>query len=114
MTAPVDRGLDLASRIAGGVVLGLLLGLAAASSCSCSPPPSPMCPSRADDAETPAELAQGDACHRAGVRLHALGCKEWRPDWDAFCTEMQKQSVPICAVKLSKVTSCADVDRVCR
>jgi hypothetical protein len=110
----IDRCLDLGWRISGGVVLGLVLGLLAGASCSCSPPPSPSCPSRVDDTETPAELGLGDACHRAGLRLAELKCPEARPDWDAFCHEMAKQGVPLCPAKLAKVATCADVAKVCR
>lgn len=108
------RGLDLAWRTAGGALLGLVLGLVAASSCACGPHPSPSCPIRIDDSETPAELAAGDACHRAGLRLKALGCAEYRADWDLFCREMQAQHVPICAVKLSRAKSCEEARAVCR
>ena len=103
--------LDLAARVAVGAIVGIVLGLAAAS---CGPHPSPSCPVRFDDAETTAELAAGDACHRAGLRLKALGCEEYRADWDDFCREMQKRGVPICAVKLSRAKSCAEVEATCR
>jgi len=107
------RGLDLASRLAGGAVLGLVLGILAAASCSCSPPP-PVCPSRQDDTESPAELAGGDACHRAGLQLAKVCPTLWRSDWDDFCREMGRQSVPLCPAKLAKVTSCAEANEVCR
>ena len=108
---PMSARLDLAARVALGAILGLVLGLAAAS---CGQLPSPSCPVRFDDAETTAELAAGDACHRAGLQLKALGCAEARPDWDTFCREMQRQGVPICAAKLSRAKSCEAAREVCR
>lgn len=108
------RGLDLAARISGGVILGLVLGMLAAASCACGPQPPPVCPSRTDDAETPVELARGDACHRAGLRLAELGCKEARPDWDEFCREMAQQGVPICPAKIAKITKCSELAGICR
>lgn len=108
---PMSVRLDLAARVAVGAIVGLVIGLAAAS---CGPQPSPSCPVRFDDAETTAELAAGDACHRAGLRLKAMGCAEFRADWDDFCREMQRQGVPICAVKLSRSKSCEAAREVCR
>lgn len=77
-------------------------------------PPSQVCPDRRDDAETPAEAAQGDACHRAGLRLAKLGCPEARPDWDAFCHNAVENSVPLCPTKLARIKSCSEVADVCR
>lgn len=108
------RGLDLASRIAGGVILGLVLGMLAAAHCACGPQPPPVCPSRVDDAETPVEIARGDACHRAGLQLAKVCPKLWRKDWDDFCHEMGRQGVPLCPAKLAKATSCAEAEAVCR
>lgn len=89
------------------LVLALLLG--------CSPAaPAPVCPDRRDDTETPAEASQGDACHRAGLRLAKLGCPEARPDWDAFCHNAVENGVPLCPTKLARVKSCAEVADVCR
>lgn len=109
----VDRGLDLATRLAGGAVLGLVLGLLAAASCSCSPQP-PVCPSRQDDTESPAELAGGDACHRAGLRLQTLKCPQYRSDWDQFCRHMVAEGIPICPAKIARAKSCGEVESICR
>jgi len=109
----VDRGLDLATRLAGGAVLGLVLGLLAAASCSCSPQP-PVCPSRQDDTESPAELAGGDACHRAGENLAKVCPALWRKDWDDFCRSAQEGGAMLCPAKLAKVRSCKEADEVCR
>ena len=114
MIANFESGLDLCWRISGGIVLGLVLGLLAGASCSCSPPPSPSCPSRVDDTETPAELAQGDACHRAGVNLAKVCPALYRKDWDEFCREMGKQGVPLCPARLAKAKSCAEANATCR
>jgi len=92
------------------VALALAVGILAAA---CSPQP-PVCPSRQDDTESPAELAGGDACHRAGVRLQALGCPEARADWDDFCHHMAKEGVPICPAKIAKIAKCSDLAGVCR
>lgn len=79
----------------------------------CSPPP-PACPPRQDDPETPLEAKQGDACHRAGVNLAVVCPRLWRKDWDDFCHTMVDTKVPLCPVKLAKVKSCAEADKVCR
>lgn len=107
------RELERAARLAGGVALLIVGALLAGASCSCSPPP-PVCPSRQDDTESPAELAGGDACHRAGLQLARVCPKLWRADWDDFCREMGRQGVPLCPAKLAKVTSCAAANEVCR
>jgi hypothetical protein len=97
-----------------GVILPLFVALVACN--GCEPPTKPVTPERwQDEAETPEELAASpDACHRAGVHLHDLGCSSWRPDWDSFCHAMVDAKVPICAVKLSRVKSCDEADEVCR
>ncbi len=83
----------------------------------CSPARPAACPDRSDDQETDAELAGAagkDACDRAGARLAALKCPEARPDFGAFCRNALANHVPICPVKLSRITKCAQVDGVCR
>ena len=112
MSGRTSRGLDQASRLAGGVVLGLVFGLLAATCWACAPAPS--CPYRVDDIEDPAELAAGDACHRAGVNLATVCPRLWRKDWDAFCRSAEAAGAMLCPAKLAKVKSCKEAGEVCR
>lgn len=84
---------------------------------ACSPARPAECPDRRDDQETDAELAEApgkDACERAGDRLAKLQCPEARPDFAAFCRNAIAHNVPICPVKLARITACAQVEGVCR
>jgi hypothetical protein len=77
-------------------------------------PPDPRCPDRRDDAPAPNESSLGSDCHRAGLRLQTLGCKQFRPDWDDFCESSMKENVPLCPVKLSHINSCDEISTICR
>jgi hypothetical protein len=78
------------------------------------------CPDRNDDLETQEEVAMTakgkDACARASDRLASFSppCKESRPDFADICRELVKKGQPICPTKLARITSCAEVDKVCR
>lgn len=90
-----------------------IAGLAFIVAASCAPTP-PRCPDRRDDVPNADESSLGSDCHRAGERLKALSCKQYRPDWDAFCETRVQEGVPLCPVKLSRIKSCDEINTICR
>jgi hypothetical protein len=93
----------------------LVLAIALANCCPSRPA---ACPTTRVDAEATDEevrsSGKSDACDRAGDRLAKLKCKDARPDFGAFCRNALKFHIPICPVKLSRITDCAQVAEVCR
>lgn len=98
---------------AGGAALrtGALLALVSVLA-GCPGPKSPV--DYEDASETPVEAKAGTPCQRAAKRLAELHCKESAPDFAQRCQELVDQKLPICAVKLSKIKACSEVDEVCR
>lgn len=101
-----------------------LLVLTLTTIVACSPKPCPCDPSSfKDDEETQEDKAATssgkDACQRAADHLvkspadGGLGCKQYRPDFAAFCRDMEKQNVPLCPLKLAKVKTCEEANTVC-
>lgn len=77
----------------------------------CPDPKRPVTPDPDLDA---APSLQIDSCHKAGQRLSALKCKEYRKDWDTFCMDMMKSHIPIRPSCLATITKCEEIDTVCR
>jgi len=102
----------------------LPLSILAVTLLACSPKPCPCdASSFKDDEETLDDKAAAssgkDACQRAADHLTkspaegGLGCKQYGPDFAAFCRDMEKQNVPVCPLKLAKVKTCAEANTVC-
>jgi len=67
-----------------------------------------------DDPETSVEAKQGTACQRAAARLKKLECKDSAPDFAEQCQKLVDNKLPVCAVKLSRIKSCDEVETICR
>lgn len=99
---------------AGPVVLGVGACAGAMGCCACPPPAVSFTD---DSAPTDAvEVAKGDACQRAYLRIgpDGLRCPEAKPDFPKLCRQLVAAGQPICPEKIAKVTSCAAIDKVCR